>query len=614
MLNILDTLEDRPAKQRLRELQVAKGEREEAEAPEIEEHNRKVRQEQDRLIDQKQKWDAIAPHLEAVHQAYNNAQAAQAKGETYAMSDDEITSLIEVHKQSHSLPKDQADFQDYTKAHRDLTDFYMKHQDIIGKANGVIERGKYGPEIDKAMDNMQKVFPHIQTDFTDKYGKGDKDGSKATVNKIFIRDGKITLGLHIESPVGDDIFPHISDGTVYSYPKDETINQKEIGNINLNDPGRKIHGNANGSMSSIRTIQITEDDGTVVLLPTVGADGKYMTTEEAVKHYQKTNEHLGKFENRNDADAYDELLHRDLNTGIGKADLDTYAKNITDKGEGKKVREYDTVVTHGRNADGNSPIAQIPLNYMTASHEQHGKVIDMVLRAEAQNPKYWDEIRAERKGKEKQTEEGRQALEALTKIEADPKFKKMSPTEKKLAVVKELLANGTSLEKAEKAAALVTTTKATPKNTREIKKDGRIITQEFDEDSQAWKQIATTSQFRPKEKKTEKEKDRSNLYVHEQDNVEKLAAKDAELAVDDEEKDKVVTRAMELQEKAYKDKNEVMSASDALKKAKKEAKDGKKQKLDKLTPESAAANKGRTVKNEETGDRYTSDGKTWVKQ
>jgi hypothetical protein len=71
---------------------------------------------------------------------------------------------------------------------------------------------------------------------------------------------------------------------------------------------------------------------------------------------------------------------------------------------------------------------------------------------------------------------------------------------------------------------------------------------------------------------------------------------------------------MELQEKAYKDKNEVMSASDALKKAKKEAKDGKKQKLDKLTPESAAANKGRTVKNEETGDRYTSDGKTWVKQ
>jgi len=437
-LNILDTLEDHPVKRKLRQLTLARAEREEELAPAEQELKKKQIADASQQLDQKAKWAAIAPHLEVVHQAYQKAQAAQAKGEIYAMSDKELDSLFEVHKASHSTPKTQEDFQTYTRAHRNLTAFYIKHKDSLEKANGVIERGKYGPEVDKAMDDLAKVMPYIQSDFKDRYGKGDKDGRVVTINKIFIRDGKMSFGLHIESPVGDDIFPHISDGQVYQYPHDDTINQVEQGNINLNDPNRKIHGNANGSISSIRTITIKQD-GTTILLPTVAPDGKFMTNEEAVKRYEKTGEHLGKFPTEADAKAYDEILNRDLNTGIGKADLERYTQNIQDKGEGKKVRAYDAPL--GLNADPNT-IAQIPLNFITASHDQHGRVIDMVLRAEAQNPRYWDELHARREKKEERRTESAAVTSAFKELQKTAGWDGMTTDQRRAALAEKLGESG----------------------------------------------------------------------------------------------------------------------------------------------------------------------------
>ena len=74
-----------------------------------------------------------------------------------------------------------------------------------------------------------------------------------------------------------------------------------------------------------------------------------------------------------------------------------------------------------------------------------------------------------------------------------------------------------------------------------------------------------------REPKEPKEKDRTSLYIHEQDKLQALADKDGDL-LDDEKKNKVMEKALAIQEKAYKEKNEVISATDALKQAKRQHK------------------------------------------
>ena len=99
----------------------------------------------------------------------------------------------------------------------------------------------------------------------------------------------------------------VSDDTEKSnrYSIKSDVVPVEPGNIDLlNRPKVK---NKDGSVSTVRSISVSID-GLEVLLPTV-INGKVVSAKEAVQHYIKTGEHLGKFKTAKDANKYAKELH-----------------------------------------------------------------------------------------------------------------------------------------------------------------------------------------------------------------------------------------------------------------------------------------------------------------
>lgn len=77
------------------------------------------------------------------------------------------------------------------------------------------------------------------------------------------------------------------------------------GNIDLNN--RKVVENDDGTISTEHSFSVNID-GKEVLLPTV-IDGKIVSEEEAIRHYEQTGQHLGKFNTVKEAEEYAEKLH-----------------------------------------------------------------------------------------------------------------------------------------------------------------------------------------------------------------------------------------------------------------------------------------------------------------
>lgn len=73
---------------------------------------------------------------------------------------------------------------------------------------------------------------------------------------------------------------------------------------------RPIVKNADGSISTVRSITMTMDDGKAILIPTVSPDGKILSNDEAVALAKKTGQHLGIFANEANANQYAQSLHQ----------------------------------------------------------------------------------------------------------------------------------------------------------------------------------------------------------------------------------------------------------------------------------------------------------------
>ncbi len=100
------------------------------------------------------------------------------------------------------------------------------------------------------------------------------------------------------------------------YFGDQAAGMLEQGNIDLN--ARPTVKNADGSISTVRSIS-ANFDGQEVLIPTVSDDGKILSDEDAIKTYQRTGKHLGKFDSPEDATAYAESLHEQQAKQYGAA-------------------------------------------------------------------------------------------------------------------------------------------------------------------------------------------------------------------------------------------------------------------------------------------------------
>jgi hypothetical protein len=79
------------------------------------------------------------------------------------------------------------------------------------------------------------------------------------------------------------------------------------GNIDIHH--RPVVHNADGSISTVRTISVGTDAGEV-LIPTV-VGNKVVSNDEALRHYQQTGEHLGIFKTPEAATRYAKTLHEE---------------------------------------------------------------------------------------------------------------------------------------------------------------------------------------------------------------------------------------------------------------------------------------------------------------
>lgn len=101
--------------------------------------------------------------------------------------------------------------------------------------------------------------------------------------------------------------PQRGSGSLFDVQPTNAPGLLEPGNINIHQ--RPVVKNADGSISTVRSMSFEDDKGRNILIPTVIPGRGVVPTDQAIKFYQQTGQHLGIFDTPENADAYAQALH-----------------------------------------------------------------------------------------------------------------------------------------------------------------------------------------------------------------------------------------------------------------------------------------------------------------
>ena len=236
------------------------------------------------------------------------------------------------------------------KAQRDAEDLRRRIEEnkmLLEQNNAEIAKqqtAQNGKETGNTWDMIQnqkirerQAFPKFMTerpeDYNDRdeeydrdlydfyYGKGAYDTISRSGNRNAIlqrmsdvRDLWADFDNGNVAKVAQTMQPKIKTRKEYKIPED--IDRYGAGNIDLDN--RQVVKNKDGSISTERSFSVNID-GKEVLLPTV-INGKIVSEEEAIRHYEQTGEHLGKFDTPEEANEYAEKLHQRQEKKYGQAE------------------------------------------------------------------------------------------------------------------------------------------------------------------------------------------------------------------------------------------------------------------------------------------------------
>ena len=101
--------------------------------------------------------------------------------------------------------------------------------------------------------------------------------------------------------------PPAPAGSMFDNASQNAIGLVAPGNINIHQ--RPVVHNADGSISTVRSMTFTDENGNAVLVPSVIEGRGIVSPQEAFRHYKQTGQHLGIFDTPDNADAYAQSLH-----------------------------------------------------------------------------------------------------------------------------------------------------------------------------------------------------------------------------------------------------------------------------------------------------------------
>ncbi len=321
----------------------------------------------------KEKIDMLGNYLSADQEL----SAAQKEGRKPILTDAHKKAFFDLLGSNTLFDPDKVDQQ--TEDIRKIQDFMKTNADQLMQG-GRLDLDKH-PEIKAAVNT---VFETQLNKGTDKYGNSPEAvGVKKEIKGAIIdpKDKTVTFLLNVSTPVKEgQVFKGAND-----QPPTYTVNSLAKGMVeqgNIDIANRPAVRNADGSISTVRSMSFGID-GQEVLIPTVSESGKFLSEKEALREYEKTGKHLGKFDTPEDATAYAEQLHADQQKRYGQF-----------AAPGQKETSYEAPLTASRTGAIDDEVLKIPIamfdTYMGV-HKRLGTKVQQ-LRAEIDPKAYAVEI------------------------------------------------------------------------------------------------------------------------------------------------------------------------------------------------------------------------------